>query len=110
MARLRDLAKMIRSKNAGPFELTLDILFADEETYLRVRNSGVVSRELITAMFGLEPEQVKLFHYDAGLAIKATVPRWTASGNPDDTDIFGGQQFADLVDLEVPEGNLPAAG
>ena len=36
MARMRELASVIRSKNAGPFEITFDILFADAETYRRV--------------------------------------------------------------------------
>jgi len=102
MARLRDLAKMIRSKNAGPFELTIDIIFADRPTYERVKGSGVVSRELIAGMFGIDAGQVRLFHYDPAYAIKASVPRYTVSGDPDETDVFAGQQYAQLVDLEVP--------
>lgn len=104
MARLRDLAKMIRSKNAGPFELTIDIIFADQPTYLRVKKSGAVSRELIAGMFGLDAKRVRLFHYDPAYAIKASVPRYTVSGDPDETDVFAGQQYAQLVDLEIPEG------
>lgn len=103
MARLRSLARLIRSKNAGPFELTIDILFADEPTYARVRKSGLVSKEFIGAMFGLGPDKVRLFHYDPAYAIKATVPRYTVSGDPDETDVFAGQQYAQLVDLEIPD-------
>ncbi len=103
MARLRELARMIRSKNAGPFELTIDILFADRPTYERVRNSGRVSREFIAGMFHITPEKVKLFHYDPAYAIKATVPRYTVSGDPDETDVFAGQQYPQLVDLEIPD-------
>lgn len=103
MARLRELAKMIRSKNAGPFELTIDIIFPDEPTYARVKRSGMVSRQFIAGMFGIDVERVRLFHYDPACAIKATVPRYTVSGDPDDADIFGGQQYAQLVDLEIPE-------
>ena len=36
MTRLRDLAKLIRTKNAGPFQLTLDIMFPDSRTYEHV--------------------------------------------------------------------------
>lgn len=103
MAKLRDLARMIRSKNAGPFELTIDILFTDQATYDRVRQSGKVSREFIAGMFQIAPEKVKLFHYDPAYAIKASVPRYTVSGDPDETDVFAGQQYAQLVDLEIPE-------
>jgi hypothetical protein len=104
MARLRDLARLIRSKNAGPFELTIDILFADQQTYQRVKESRVVNRRLIAGMFAIDPERVRLFHYDPAYAIKATVPRYTISGDPDETDVFAGQQYAQLVDLEVPDG------
>ena len=103
MARLRELARMIRSKNAGPFELTIDILFADQPTYARVTRSGRVSKAFVAGMFGIEEEKVRLFHYDQAFAIKATVPCYTVSGDPDETDVFGGQQYAQLVDLEIPD-------
>lgn len=103
MAKLRHLARMIRSKNAGPFELTIDIIFADQATYERVKESGKVSREFIAGMFRMAPEQVKLFHYDPAYAIKASVPRYTISGDPDETDVFAGQQYPQLVDLEIPD-------
>jgi hypothetical protein len=103
MAKLRSLARMIRSKNAGPFELTIDIIFADEPTYARVKQSGLVSKEFIAGMFHLEPAKVRLFHYDPAYAIKATVPRYTVSGDPDEVDVFAGQQYAQLVDLEIPD-------
>ena len=103
MAKLRNLARMIRSKNAGPFELTIDILFPDQPTYQRVKASGKVSKEFIAGMFGIAPEKVKLFHYDPAFAIKASVPRYTISGDPDETDVFAGQQYPQLVDLEIPE-------
>jgi len=35
--RLYDLASVLRSKNAGPFELTLDVMFADEQSYALVK-------------------------------------------------------------------------
>jgi len=42
--------------------------------------------------------------FDAASAIKVTIPRPVISGDIDDTDVFGGQQYGPLVDLEVPEG------
>ena len=44
MAKLKDLAQLIRSKNAGPFVLTFDIMFDSMQDYLRVRDSGVISQ------------------------------------------------------------------
>lgn len=48
MAKLKEIAKLIRSKNAGPFHLTFDILFDDPGKYLRVKESGAVSKEMIS--------------------------------------------------------------
>ncbi|GAA4406926.1 acyl-CoA synthetase [Advenella faeciporci] len=103
MALLRDFAKLIRTKNAGPFLLTVDIMFPDAETYRHVANSGVLSVELMASTFKVPAEVVKLFHYDPANAIKITIPRPVTSGSPEDTDLFGGQQFAPLVDVVVPD-------
>jgi hypothetical protein len=103
MARLRDLAKMIRSKNAGPFVLTVDIIFADEPTYRRVKDSNVLNVRSMAEMFDVAEADVQFFHYDPAYAIKVSVPRFAFSGDPDDSDIFGGQQHGPLVDIEIPD-------
>ena len=102
MTALGSLARLIRSKNAGPFVLTFDIMFDDNPTYLRVRDSGVVTRERIAAIYNLAPEKVQLFHCDHALAIKASIPRPTTQGDVSDSDGHGGQQYAPLMDLEIP--------
>ena len=102
MTSLGNLARLIRSKNAGPFVLTFDIMFDDEADYLRVRDSGVVTRERIAAIYGLPAVQVQLFHCDHALAIKASIPRPTTQGDVSDSDGHGGQQYAPLMDLEIP--------
>lgn len=102
MPKLWELAKLVRSKNAGPFTLTFDIIFADEATYQQVKRSGVINRELFARLYRLRPEDVLFFEHDRALAFKASIPRWAASGDPEDTDVFGGQQHSPLVDLEIP--------
>jgi hypothetical protein len=103
MARLRDLAKLIRTKNAGPFQLTLDIMFPDARTFEHVVASGVISKPAMARFFQVDESAVRLFNYAPGNAIKVTVPRLVPSGDPADTDLFGGQQFGPLVDIEVPD-------
>ena len=49
--RLTDIASVIRSKNAGPYELTLDIIFTDEEIYRQVVERQVISRQLISGLY-----------------------------------------------------------
>jgi len=102
MTALASLARLIRSKNAGPFELTFDIMFEDEARYLRVKNSGAVSREVVARLYGLTPEKVKFFYCDNAYAIKASIPRPYVQGDARDSDSHGGQQYAPLMDIEVP--------
>jgi hypothetical protein len=51
MARLEDIARVIRSKNAGPYCVTLDILFGDEATYRRVERAGAITRARMAALY-----------------------------------------------------------
>jgi len=105
-ARLYDLAKVLRSKNAGPFELTLDILFDDEEKYQIVKNSGVIDRDLVSRLYKIPPEDVyHVVFFDAALGIKITIKRPTDSGGIGDTDVYGAQQHAPLIDVSIPLGN-----
>jgi hypothetical protein len=102
MARLGELARLIRSKNAGPFLLTFDIMFDDAAVYEAVRRTGVISTKLVSTLYGVPEDQVRIVEYDPGLAFKATIPRVIPSGDPLDGDIYGAQQHAPLVDLEIP--------
>ena len=102
MAKLWEVAKLIRSKNAGPFELTFDVIFKDRGTYERVRDAKLLNAEWFARTYRLTPEVVSVINYDAAIAIKITIPRPVISGDIDDTDVFGGQQYGPLVDLEVP--------
>ena len=103
MAKLWEVTKLIRSKNAGPFVLTFDIMFDDSEIYARARDSRVISPELVSKLYNVPEEDVMFFNCDNALAIKFSIPRPNFSGDLKDSDVFGGQQFGPLVDLEVPD-------
>jgi hypothetical protein len=103
MATLGQLAQLVRSKNAGPWTLTFDILFGDTETYERVKNSGVLTPRLFAETYGVPENEVLFIEHDSALALKASIPRPVPSGDPADTDVFGGQQHGPLVDLEIPD-------
>ncbi|MBI3965646.1 MAG: DUF4387 domain-containing protein [Chloroflexi bacterium] len=102
MATLRELARICRSKNAGPFLITLDVVFESRDRYERVKRSGVLNRELFARLYDVKSEDVLFTEYDAGLAFKATLPRLVGSGDLGDTDVYGCQQHAPLLDVEVP--------
>lgn len=103
MPRLAELAKTIRSKNAGVSQVTFDIIFPDAATYRRVVEGGAITRERMAALFGIALERVSDFVcFDPANAIKFTIYRDAPSGSPGDWDILGCQYYGPLVDLEVP--------
>jgi hypothetical protein len=102
MPKLWEIARLVRAKNAGPFTLTFDIVFGDADTYAQVKSSGVITRELFARVYHVPVDDVLFFEHDRALALKASIPRPAASGDLEDTDVFGGQQHGPLVDLEIP--------
>jgi hypothetical protein len=105
MTALYDLATVFRSKNAGPFQVTVDLMFADDATYRRVVDAGVVTPDAVARRYGVDPEQVRVVPYPGARAVKVTLPRlWgrCGSGSPGDRDVYGAQQHGPLMDLEVP--------
>ncbi len=102
MVKLGDIAKLIRSKNAGAFWLTFDIMFDDEESYRRVIDSNAITPESFAKMYKVSLDDVMFVHHDAARAIKISIPRPIFQGEPADADLYGGQQYGPLVDIEVP--------
>ena len=101
--KLSELAKTIRSKNAGVDKITFDIIFGDRERYERVKKARVLTRDTVARLYGIPPERICDFvEFDPAHAIKFTIFRLKPSGSPGDPDIFGSQQYAPLLDVEVP--------
>lgn len=108
--KLAQLAQVIRSKNAGPFELTFDVMFADPVTYRRVRDSGVLNEELVCRLYRVAPQDiVALLFFEPALAFKFTLRRGWAQGGTGERDTFGAQQYAPLLAVEIPDmpGHTP---
>lgn len=103
MTLLRELATVCKSKNAGPFDLTIDVVFEDPRIYARVKNSGVLSPALFARLYGVREEDVLFTPFDAGYALKATLPRAVSAGDVGDTDVYGAQQHAPLLDVDIPD-------
>lgn len=102
---LGQLAKTLRSKNAGVDRITFDIMFPERETYDLVRNSGAVTRKTVSELFDIEEGRITDFvEFDPALAIKFTIQRFAPSGSPGDSDVFGSQQYPPLLDVEIPVG------
>jgi hypothetical protein len=102
MAKLRDIAKACKSKNAGPFEITIDVMFDDVKTFEAVKKTGVISPALFARLYNVPAASVQFSEYAPAFAFKASFDRPIPSGAVGDTDVYGAQQHAPLLDVEVP--------
>lgn len=101
--KLGDIAKYLRSKNAGPFKVTLDVFFHSREDYEKVKAAGVLTHELVAELYGLtNTQKISVFEFDRVGALKVTIPRRIASGAFGDSDIYGAQQHMPVYDIEIP--------
>ena len=87
---LKDLAKTIRSKNAGVNKITFDIIFRERAAYERVKRSGALTRQTMASLYKIPLERISDFvEYEPAFAIKFTIYRLRPSGSAGDGDIFG---------------------
>lgn len=100
--KLYEIAKLIRSKNAGPFNLTVDIMFDTLDKWESVANSGAINADDIARMFGMQPEDIEVFPVRNALAIKVSFPRPVFQGEIADADMLGGQQYATIMEIDIP--------
>jgi hypothetical protein len=107
MTRLLELCSLIRSKNAGPFWLTFDVVARDQDAYRRIIASGALNADLFTRLYGAATEDILIVHHDHAEAVKISFPRPVHQGDLADTDSYGGQFYVPLIDLEVPETAAP---
>jgi hypothetical protein len=90
---------LIRSKDAGPFMLTIDLFFADGDARRAFLAADVFTPARIGALYGVDPDVVQIFDLADIGAMKISFPRPVVSGDFGDTDITGGQQYALVVDM-----------
>ncbi|MFT7672680.1 MAG: hypothetical protein ACI845_001089 [Gammaproteobacteria bacterium] len=102
MIPLRELASIIRSKNAGPYRLTFDILFSDANTFNAVVDSKAINTESVARLYGVEVSQISSMHIlPQGLAIKITMFRPRGQCTAGERDVYGCQQHVPLMDLQI---------
>jgi len=103
MKPLLEIASVIRTKNAGPYELTIDIIFRDREIYERVKSAESLNAALIARLYGVPQQDIlEALYFDPACAFKATMKRPLPCGQIGETDIYGAQQHAPLLDLCLP--------
>ncbi len=97
---LKDIANVIRSKNAGPFELTLDVLLKDQQMFEKLRQADVINTKVIAQLYQIpETDVISIVYFPNARAIKATIVRPLPSGALGERDVYGAQQHAPLVNF-----------
>src|ERR1043166_2540665 len=99
--RLDSIAKGIRSKNAGPCLLTLDVMLPDEASFAYVASRVGPPRRPGPRRGGRSENEVAVLPFKPALAVKITLPRDVVSGDVGDRDVYGAQQHAPLLDIEL---------
>ena len=105
--RLYEAADVIRSKNAGPFTVTIDLFFPDDERYGAARASTLLTVPGVAAAYAVPADRVKGVWWDDRIrAAKVSLVRWSSSSDPFCSDLFGAHLHTPLAAAElVPLGD-----
>ena len=101
MPKLEDVCHQIRSKNAGPFWISVDLFFRDREAFDRYAGVKELQPPHLAPLFGVRPEQVGCYPVPDLAVLKISYPRRDPQGGMIERDLHGGQQYIRIVDLEL---------
>jgi len=101
MPKVKDVCRHVRSKVAGPFWVTMDLMFDSQENYDRYVNSPALSAEAIAAVYGIDPAVVVFYPIPQLKVLKISYPRPMPQGSVGERDLHSGQQYTHLLNTEL---------
>ena len=101
MPSLKDVCRYVRSKNAGPFWVTVDLFFDSAESYAKYHDNPAISADAIAAVYGVDAALVRRFPVESLSMVKISYPRATPQGGVHERDMHSGQQFVPLLELRL---------
>ena len=101
MPRLHDVCRHVRSKNAGPYWVTVDLFFQDQDTYRCHKDDPAICPQTFARLFAADEAFVKVVHVDSLAVVKVSYPRPKPQGWRGERDMHGGQQYVSLLDVEL---------
>src|ERR1700722_18586507 len=101
MPKLGEVCRYVRSKNAGPFWITVDLFFDGPDSFSRYRCDSAIAAPAIAALYGVEVENVRRFEVETLNVVKLSFPRLQPQGGVVERDMHGGQQYVPMLDLEL---------
>ncbi|SCY72459.1 DUF4387 family protein [Paracoccus tibetensis] len=94
-----DLVLKVRSKNAGPFWVTIDVFCGRPEVFERLTRT--LRTEDVARLYQVAPDQLKRFDIPDLRVIKFSLPRPVVQGSAADRDMHGAQYAALLEEMSL---------
>lgn len=101
MPTVKQVCRKVRSKNAGPFWVTIDVFFDGAENFRRYADNAAIGPETVARLYNVEATQVKRFPVESLSMVKISYPRAAPQGGMVERDLHCGQQFVRLLDVEL---------
>ena len=101
MPKVREVCSSVRSKNAGPYWVTIDMVFRDEAAFETYARSPALGRGVFAGLYEVPEEQCKVFVVPSLRVLKVSFPRRHPQGGMVERDMHAGQQYVRLLDLEL---------
>lgn len=98
---LGQVAQHVRSKNAGPFWITIDIRCGNQRDFERCVQAASLQPSAIAAIYGVDLNLVKRFELPDLRVLKISYPRQRPQGGAAERDMHGGQQYVRLLDALI---------
>jgi len=110
MTTVRDVCRHVRSKNAGPFWVTIDLFFDGQRNFERYGDCPALAPERVAALYDADPDLMKRFAVDDLNVVKFSYPRPTSQGGAVERDLHSGQQYVRLLDVVLDDVAEPEPG
>ncbi|MFJ4628368.1 DUF4387 domain-containing protein [Streptomyces sp. NPDC088847] len=107
---LADYALEIRSKNAGPFWVTMETFMKDAAGYAIAADEDFLNERTIADLYQVDARQVQIFRIPDLNVVKISFPRPVSQASLRDRDVHAGQHHVPLASLPVPDRHFGAAG
>jgi hypothetical protein len=98
---LADLAHEVRSKNAGPFWVTMELFMRDADGY-RIAEA-LVNEQAIADLYRVEESTIQIFRIPSLNVVKISFPRPVSQGSLRDRDMHAGQHHVPLARMSLPK-------
>lgn len=101
MATLKDVSRHVRSKNAGPFWVTVDIFFNSKESFTKYARTEKLAPSVFAELYKADPAHVHHYLVPDLNILKISYPRTWPQGGELERDMHAGNQCKRLLSIEL---------